>query len=238
VGAYVEADRLLEQSIASERAAGDHPGLIESLTLRGVVALESGNRQLATQALAEALEIAWLFGSNMRLAHLLEALAQFAVSREPTACVRLAATAHQLRISLGAAPVPTEQARVGRCLEIAKRLLGSQVYADIWLDAQAKPLEAALTEARHLLRNPTAHDAGPGELADDHTLSPREREVVMLVARGFTNPQIAAELIISRKTVESHISHVLNKLGLNSRVQIATWAMRRDNASGDRRDPG
>ena len=58
------ADRLLDQSIASERAVGDQPGLIESLTLRGVVALESGDRHLATEVLAEVLEIAVYFGEG------------------------------------------------------------------------------------------------------------------------------------------------------------------------------
>ena len=176
------------------------------------------------------LEIAWLFGSQMRLAHLLEALAQFAVSDRPVACVRLAASAEQLRTSLGAAPVPTEQARVGRCLEIAKRRLGDQAYSDIWLDAQTLPVETVLAEARAMLRSEAVQDSRLGELADDGRLSVREREVAMLVARGLTNPQIAAELVISRKTVESHVSHVLNKLGLTSRVQIATWAMRRDDS--------
>ncbi len=238
MGEYGAADRLLDRSIASERVAGDQPGLIESLTLRGVVALESGDRQLATEVLAEALEIAWLFGSKMRLAHLLEALAQFAVRGQPAVCVRLAATAEQLRASLGAAPVATEQARVGRCLELAKRRLGDRAYADIWLEAQTLPLEVALSEARQTLRSPIGQDARAGAEADDDRLSVREREVAMLVARGLSNPQIADALVISRKTVETHVSHVLNKLGLTSRVQIATWAMRREDSSADRRDPG
>lgn len=56
-------------------------------------------------------------------------------------------------------------------------------------------------------------------------LSPREGEVVVLVARGLTNRQIAGELVISQATVERHISNVLNKLGLSSRSQIAVWAV-------------
>ena len=233
VGEYVDANRLLDQSIASGRAAGDQPGLIESLTLRGVVALESGDRQLATEVLAEALEIAWMFGSKMRLAHLLEALAQFAVSVRPSACVRLAAAAEQLRKSLGAAPVPTEQARVSRCLELAKRRLGERAYANIWLDVQARALETVLTEARHMLRAAPVHDSRSRGSADDGGLSVREREVALLVARGLTNPQIATELSISLKTVETHVGHVLNKLGVTRRVQIATWVMRREVSSAD-----
>jgi predicted ATPase/DNA-binding CsgD family transcriptional regulator len=225
-GDFVEANRLLDQSIASERAIGDQPGLIESLTLRGIVSLACGARQVAADALAEALDIASLYGSNMRIALLLEALSAFVVNTQPAACVRLAAAAEQQRKSLGAAPVPTEQARAGRCLEIAKRRLGDRAYAEIWLDAQGLPLETSLREAYRWLRSTPTQGARSSGSAGSDTLSDRERAVAILVARGLTNRQIAEELIITRKTVETHVSHVLNKLGLVSRVQIATWGLR------------
>jgi pimeloyl-ACP methyl ester carboxylesterase/DNA-binding CsgD family transcriptional regulator len=62
-------------------------------------------------------------------------------------------------------------------------------------------------------------------------LTPREREVVGLVARGRTNREIADTLIISERTVENHVSNVLGKLGLETRAQVAIWALRRDQAS-------
>ena len=46
------------------------------------------------------------------------------------------------------------------------------------------------------------------------------------IARGRSNPQIGAELAISRRTVETHVSAIFNKLGLSSRAQIAAWAVR------------
>jgi DNA-binding NarL/FixJ family response regulator len=57
-------------------------------------------------------------------------------------------------------------------------------------------------------------------------LSEREREVVRLVAAGFTNPQIAASLYISRKTAEHHVSNILLKLGVTTRTEAATVAVR------------
>jgi DNA-binding NarL/FixJ family response regulator len=56
------------------------------------------------------------------------------------------------------------------------------------------------------------------------TLSPREREVVIAVARGHTNAQIAAELFMSVATVKAHITHILTKLDLGNRTQIALLA--------------
>jgi DNA-binding CsgD family transcriptional regulator/class 3 adenylate cyclase len=59
-------------------------------------------------------------------------------------------------------------------------------------------------------------------------LSPREREVAILVARGRSNRQIAGDLSISPATVERHVANILGKLGFNSRAQIAAWAVAHD----------
>jgi DNA-binding NarL/FixJ family response regulator len=55
-------------------------------------------------------------------------------------------------------------------------------------------------------------------------LTPREREVLRLIARGFTYKEIARELFISSKTVESHVSSVLRKLQMSTRHQLTKWA--------------
>jgi signal transduction histidine kinase/DNA-binding CsgD family transcriptional regulator len=58
-------------------------------------------------------------------------------------------------------------------------------------------------------------------------LTQREREVACLVARGCSNRQIARELIVSERTVDTHVSHILRKLELTSRAQIAVWVVER-----------
>jgi DNA-binding NarL/FixJ family response regulator len=59
-------------------------------------------------------------------------------------------------------------------------------------------------------------------------LTRREGEIAGLVARGLTNRQIAAALHISERTAENHVQHILVKLGLHTRTQIAAWAGKRD----------
>ncbi|MEA2827502.1 MAG: hypothetical protein QOG43_1941 [Actinomycetota bacterium] len=59
-------------------------------------------------------------------------------------------------------------------------------------------------------------------------LSGREAEVAELVAEGLTNRQIAARLIISERTAQNHVQHILTKLGFTTRAQIAAWSARRD----------
>ena len=60
--------------------------------------------------------------------------------------------------------------------------------------------------------------------ADPHGLTGREREVLALLAIGRTNREIAGELFVSGKTVATHVSHILAKLGVRSRVEAAATA--------------
>ena len=57
-------------------------------------------------------------------------------------------------------------------------------------------------------------------------LTPREREVLVLIARGYANKRIALELGLAEKTVKTHVGHVLAKLGVSDRTQAAVWAVR------------
>ena len=66
---------------------------------------------------------------------------------------------------------------------------------------------------------------GPG-LSELLGLTPREAEVLGLVARGYTNRQIAAALVISAKTASVHVSHILDKLDARNRVEAAAIAHR------------
>ncbi len=67
---------------------------------------------------------------------------------------------------------------------------------------------------------------GRGDSSTDSSLTGRELDVAQLVARGMTNGQIAEQLYISRKTVSTHVSHILAKLSMSSRTEVAAWAIR------------
>ena len=68
---------------------------------------------------------------------------------------------------------------------------------------------------------PDGPDRGAG-----HSLTPRELEVLRLLARGLSNRQIAADLVLSEKTVKTHVSSILGKLRLADRTQAALYAVR------------
>lgn len=71
---------------------------------------------------------------------------------------------------------------------------------------------------------------GPRRIGED--LTPREREVLGLVAEGASNRQIAETLVVSERTARTHVSAILSKLGLVSRTQAALWAVREGLAPG------
>ncbi len=75
--------------------------------------------------------------------------------------------------------------------------------------------------------DPAASAGAPSFDPELDQLTPREREVLRLIARGYTYREIARELYISVKTVESHVSSVLRKLQLSTRHQLTRWAAER-----------
>ena len=95
---------------------------------------------------------------------------------------------------------------------VAEAIRGAQ-RGEVHIDPQMAKL---LMEA---MRQPTRSDPA-GEL------TAREREVLVLVAHGHANKEIARRLDISERTARTHVSHILAKLGLTSRTQAALWAVR------------
>jgi predicted ATPase/DNA-binding CsgD family transcriptional regulator len=101
-----------------------------------------------------------------------------------------------------------------------REVLGAPKYGELTSRGRAWSLDDGVDEAlghRHVPREVLGVDRGTGQLTS------REREVAALLAEGLSNRDVASRLVISRRTAEAHVEHILNKLGFNSRAQIASW---------------
>ena len=106
--------------------------------------------------------------------------------------------------------------------------LGDAAFGVAFDDGRAMTLdqavEYALTDTA--VTAPDAGGAGAGRAgAKPSPLTAREREVAALVARGLTNREIAAALVVTERTAETHVQNILNKLGFSSRSQVAAWTV-------------
>ena len=108
------------------------------------------------------------------------------------------------------------------------RMAGLMLGAD---DYVSKPLDPGELLASSAARRavPKANVTGNGHARDENSagLSPREREILGLLAAGRSQGQIATDLVISSKTVATHIQHILSKLGVHTRAQAVALAFRR-----------
>ncbi len=108
------------------------------------------------------------------------------------------------------------------------RTAGLMVGADDYLVKPLDPAELAARMRRSLGRSDRSLGNGRTSDGTSHTdeLSCREREILLLLAEGASEPEIAAALVISPKTVATHIQNVLRKLGVHSRTQAVAAAYR------------
>jgi DNA-binding CsgD family transcriptional regulator len=117
--------------------------------------------------------------------------------------------------------VPYEAARARVLIARGCRALGDEDSAALELDASRRVFAqlgaaADLTRVEHLIRKQTD--------AETHGLTPRELQVLRLIATGKTNHAIAADLVIAEKTVDRHVTNIFTKLGISSRAAATAYA--------------
>jgi non-specific serine/threonine protein kinase len=232
-GDCATARALYEEGLGLRRQVGDHRGAEFALFGLAKVAQDQGDHALACSLYAESLAVADALDDRWGLAHAVAGFAELAAVRGQAERALLLAGAASGRLeAIGAALFPAWQTRFDLRLERARQELGHAASAAAWAAGRAMPPEQTITYALAALdapdlvpisQPPTIPTLGlhGTQLVP---LTRREREVVMLIARGFTNRQIAAELVIATRTADTHVEHILDKLGLPSRAQAAVWA--------------
>jgi non-specific serine/threonine protein kinase len=219
---YGRAIKLYEASLGLMRGAGDQWHAGQALLGLGYAAALMGDHTRARAALGESLRILHSLGDRRIIAACLEGFACLAsLADQPDRAAHLFGCADGLRASIGAAAEPFTRADNERATDLARAGLGEAAFAATFARGHQQPLEAAIAWA--LAADPAA-PARPVPPDPRRGLTPREHEVARLLARGLTNRAIAAELVISEQTAETHVKHILAKVGLASRTEVAARA--------------
>jgi predicted ATPase/DNA-binding CsgD family transcriptional regulator len=223
-----DARRRYLEALAILREIDARPEIARCLAGLGRVAMDLGAIPLARTHLAESLRLSHSTGARIGVARGLEAFAALAVHEErPELAVQLTAAATALRDVAGLPALPG--ARKEKYLASARHL-GVPAIARLWARGLAMTSDQAVALALDIgPETPntvalTALGSDQVPTAPPDMLTPREREVVALVAIGRSNKAIAADLFISTATAARHVANILGKLGFNSRAQIAAWA--------------
>lgn len=104
--------------------------------------------------------------------------------------------------------------------------LGETEFARLFGLGAELPLDRAVELALMDAETPAAPLPRQQDSAQGDTLTRRERQVAALVSEGLTNREISEQLVISKRTADAHVEHILAKLGFSSRAQIAALAGR------------
>ena len=238
-GAHAQATELLEESLALRRELGDLWGIAGALGSLGWVALLQRDFGRMKKLLGESLTIRLDLGERGGLAWCLEKLAEAIVvqaqplpvqrrRQEFKRAVRALGAAQALRQSVSSVIDPADQLAYDHLLISLREALGEALFNEAQAAGMALPVQAAVDQALSPPLTPPDSDSLSYEQAAKARyggLSRREREVVSWVALGKTNREIAEFMVVRPRTVETYITRILNKLGFNSRVQIATWAL-------------
>lgn len=181
-----------------------------------------GEHREAAEVLREAIRLEEV--DRTLLAFLLEALAWcHASGEEHERAARLLGCAHAAWRLSGARVSETTPHRDldERCVGRARAKLGTAGFDAAFAQGTDLELDAAVRYALGETReDPTTKPVRAGASGG---LTKREQEIAELVARGLTNKDIAAQLVIAKRTVETHVENILVKLGFNSRTQVAPW---------------
>ncbi|MGI8312712.1 response regulator transcription factor [Saccharopolyspora hattusasensis] len=148
----------------------------------------------------------------------LEALSWIAASTgQHKQAARLPGVAHTLRSEFGGTLFSYFNEYQQLCQEEVRRSFGEEAYTKAFTEGGRLSFRDVAGEL--LGHTPAQRTATRNEPTEQLTV--REREVAALVAQGMSNKQIAETLVISQRTAEAHVEHILTKLGFASRTQIA-----------------
>jgi non-specific serine/threonine protein kinase len=223
VGDLPQAQSLLQEAVAAHRVAGNPLGVALAQDVFGRVLLDIGDETEAARQFHDAIR-GWAGVPAWRqVGFCLGGFATAMFSRAPEAATRVLGAAG---VILEQVDFPHAQPTFDQTRHHARAELGAASFETAWAAGRDLAWEEVLAEVDALAATLPDSDALPPLERPEHGLTPRELEVLRLLAEGRSNRAIAETLSLSERTVENHVLHILAKLDLESRTAAATWAVR------------
>jgi predicted ATPase/DNA-binding CsgD family transcriptional regulator len=225
-GDDARAASLLDEALAATRALGNRRYASRALWALGRLAVQHG--EPARALFEEACGLCREFGDGVFLTLALPDLARAELAEgRPEVAARLLAAVTASRTATGAGWPSWMHEGLSLTLEAARAALGEARFTAAWDEGAAMTPEEAFVSTREyaapVAGEPRAGGSAGGQPSEE--LTAREAEVLTLVARGLTDAQVAAELIVSRRTVHAHLRAVYRKLNVGSRHAATRWAL-------------
>jgi DNA-binding CsgD family transcriptional regulator len=230
------ARRHLAESLDIARALNARSDIVYGTFNLGLTEYLGGSPGAAEALFAESLDLARRTGMKAPMAYALIGLALAGRSEaDPGRPTRLHGAADQALADLGHAVEPLEGRLAGLDRQRLRAAMGAEAFdAEYAAGRTLDPARAAHQALQGIQAKRDAPRTGarvsepdaavPGEVVT--VLTPRELDVLKLVAQGLSNPDIARRLVLSEHTVHRHLANILRKLNLSSRAGAAAWGAR------------
>lgn len=233
---------LMEESLAVQREAGGNIGIATALIRLAKLYCSQNDTTKARTLYEESLALLEKLDDKDTLASVLEGLGVVCVAQGQTMwAIHLWGAAATLRKAIGTPISPADNEEYVRAVEAAREVMGEETFNALYQEGLAMtPAQALAGQGREPISSPhdesktlsttSIYDDAVSELprasSPLHTeLTVREKEVLRLVAMGYTNPQIAKRLGISPLTVNAHLRSIYNKLEVSSRSAATRYAI-------------
>jgi DNA-binding CsgD family transcriptional regulator len=216
----------LAESLGIARALNDRDGIVYQTFNLGLAEYLGGSPGVAQALFAESLDLARRMGMKRQTAYALIGLALTSHSgADPGWSARLHGAADQALADLG----ETLEAVEGQLADLDRQRLRTAMGAEAFEAEYASGRTLDPTQIPAALAPRDTAAAPPREAVSGEAvtvLTPRERDVLKLVAQGLSNSDIARRLVLSEHTVHRHLANILRKLSLSSRAAAAAWGVR------------
>ncbi|GLV55260.1 hypothetical protein KDH_21070 [Dictyobacter sp. S3.2.2.5] len=226
---YTQAENLFQRCLAlnSDKRSGSSRSYI--LADLGLLAIQQEAISKAQALIEESLSLCTRVGDRWFIPSCLERLGEVVVRQgQPERAAQLWGAAAAMREKIGAPIPPIERAPYQNAIAIARQQLGNERFSACWSSGYNQTPEQVLAIPETQPAQPVS-TASAGHSRPDNgsaaNLTSREKEVLKLVAQGFTNGQIAKRLVVSPRTIQTHLSAIYNKLGLSSRSAATRYAI-------------